>query len=381
MIRSTLLLLTALAIPALGADGLTPTEVVIGQSAPLTGPAAGLGKGMNVGLEAWIAKTNAAGGIHGRTIRLVTVDDQYDPAKCADATGELIEDRKVFALAGFVGTPTCKAAIPVLTEAKVPLIGAFTGAGLLRKDDATGKPHPWVLNLRASYGNETEAIVAHFAKLGKTKIAVFHQNDSFGEAGLKGTEAALKKRNLALVAKGTFERNTVAVKAGLAAIKEAAPDAVVMVGPYTPIAAFLKEAKAIGLTVPMATVSFVGTENLIAAAGADGDGVLISQVVPSPQDATVPLVKEYQEALKVAFPDATPGYVSLEGYATGKTLGAILDKSGKEPTRAGLVAAAEGLQGLDLGGLTLTFGPEDHQGSDAVFLTVINQGAAKAMNE
>ena len=376
MIRSTLLLLTALAIPAFGADGVTPTEVVIGQSAPLSGPAAGLGTGMKQGLEAWIKRSNAAGGIHGRAVRLVAVDDQYDPAKCADATGELIEDRKVFALAGFVGTPTCKAAIPVLTEAQVPLIGAFTGAGLLRKDEATGKPHPWVLNLRASYGNETEAIVAHFVKLGKTRIAVFHQNDSFGEAGLKGTEAALKKRNLTLAAKGTFERNTVAVKAGLAVLKEAAPDAVVMVGPYTPIAAFLKEAKVVGLTVPMATVSFVGTENLIAAAGEDGEGVVISQVVPSPQDTSVPLVKEYQEALKAAFPEAKPGYVSLEGYATGKTLGAILEKSGKEPTRAGLLAAAQGLQGFDLGGMALTFGPEDHQGSDAVFLTVISAGNA-----
>ena len=380
MIRSSLLVLLALATPAIAVDGLTPTEIAIGQAAPLTGPASGLGTGMNKGLEAWSQATNAAGGIHGRSIRLVAIDDQYDPAKCADAAGELIEDRKVFALAGFVGTPTCKAAIPVLTEAKVPLIGAFTGAGLLRKDDATGKPHRYVLNVRASYGNETEAIVAHFTAAGKSRIAVFHQNDSFGEAGLKGTENALKKRNLTLVGKGSFERNTVAVKAGLAAIKEANPDAIVMVGPYTPIAAFLKEAKAIGLNVPMATVSFVGTDNLIKTAGSDGEGVIISQVVPSPTDATVPLVKEYQAALTKAFPDEKPGYVSLEGYATGRTLGTILELAGANPGREDLITAAEGIHDLSLGGLTLTYGPEDHQGSDAVFLTAIDHGAAVAVH-
>jgi ABC-type branched-subunit amino acid transport system substrate-binding protein len=378
MIRSALLF-ALIAGPVLAADGITPTSLLIGQAAPLSGPAAGLGTGMNQGLEAWAKAVNAQGGIHGRSITIAAIDDGYDPARCADATGELIEDRKVFALAGFVGTPTCKAAIPVLTEAGVPLMGAFTGAGLLRKDDATGKPHRFVLNLRASYGNETEALVDHFVKAGKTRIAVFHQNDSFGEAGLKGTEAALKKRSMTLVGKGTFERNTVAVKTGLAAIKDANPDAVVMVGPYTPIAAFLKEARGIGLSVPMATVSFVGTENLIAAAAEAGEGVIISQVVPSPSDTSVPLVKDYHAALAAAYPDAKPGYVSLEGYATGVTLGAILSKAGPQPTREGLITSAQAIANLDLGGLTLTFGPDDHQGSDAVFLTAISQGSAKPL--
>jgi len=288
------------------------------------------------------------------------------------------QEDHVFALTGYVGTPTTKVAIPIVSEQKVPLIGAFTGAGLLRKDDKTGKPFPYVINFRASYGNETEALVERLTTdLGIKRIACFYQNDSFGLAGLSGTTTALKKRNMELVAKGTFERGTVTVKKGLTEIMAGTPEAVILVGPYKPIAAFLKEAKAAGLNARFGTVSFVGTDNLITEAGAEGEGVIISQVVPSPQDTSVPLVKDYQAALKAAYPDDKPGYVSLEGYATGRMLGLGLDKAGAEPTRAGLVSALEGLTNQDLGGMTLTFGVEDHQGSDQVFITQITAGAAK----
>ncbi len=364
--------------PALRAEvGVTDGELVIGQCAALSGAAAGLGTGMNKGLAAWAAQVNAAGGIAGRKIRLVTADDAYDPDKCVEGTSKLIEEDHVFCLAGYVGTPTTKVAVPIVSEAKVPLVGAFTGAGLLRKDEKTGKPHRYVINFRASYGNETEALVEHLTKaLGVAKIACFYQNDSFGQAGLAGTEAALKKRNLTLAAKGTFERNTVAVKKGLTDIIAGTPDAVVMVGPYKPVAAFLKEAKTAGLQARFATVSFVGTESLIAEAGADGDGVIISQVVPSPADATVPLVKDYLAAMAASFPGDKPGYVSLEGYATARMLGLGLGKTGAAPTREGLIDAFEKIGGEDLGGMTLGFSAEDHQGSDAVYLTSIGGGAA-----
>jgi len=356
--------------------GVTAKELVLGQAAAMSGAAAGLGQGMNLGLRAWVQQTNAAGGIHGRQLKLVTADDAYDPEKAAEATETLIEESKVFALTGYVGTPTAKAAIPVLSEAKVPLIGAFTGAGLLRAD-AKGKALPWVLNLRASYDDETEMMVERFTvDRGFKKIAVFYQNDAFGEAGLKGTEKALKKRGLELVAKGTFERGTVAVKKGLADVMAGAPEAVVMVGPYKPIAVFLKEAKTAGLGAMFSTVSFVGTENLIAEAGAEGEGVVITQVVPSPDDSSVVLVKEYQAALAAVDPAAKPGYISLEGYATGRLLGLGLDKAGAEPSRQGLVAAIEGITNVDVGGMVLSFSATDHQGSDAVFLTRIKAGKA-----
>ncbi len=358
--------------------GITADSITLGQCAALTGPAAGLGTGMNHGLNAWIKATNAAGGIHGRQIKLVTADDAYDPDKCVEGTAKLIEEDHVFALTGYVGTPTAKVAIPIASEHKVPLIGAFTGAALLRKDEKTGKPFPYVINFRASYGNETEALIERLTTdLGIKRIACFYQNDSFGLAGLAGTEAALKKRSMELVAKGTFERGTVAVKKGLADIMGGTPEAVIMVGPYKPISVFLKEAKAAGLSARFGTVSFVGTNNLISEAGTDGEGVIISQVVPSPQDNGVPLVHDYQAAFKAAYPDEHTGYVSLEGYATGRMLGLGLEKAGADLTRAGLLSALEGLAKQDLGGMTLTFGADDHQGSDQVFITQISNGEAK----
>jgi branched-chain amino acid transport system substrate-binding protein len=360
--------------------GLTATSIRVGQAAPLSGAASGLGTGMSLGLKAWAGAVNTSGGIHGRTIDLVTVDDTYDPEKCADATAKLIEEDQVFCLAGYVGTPTAKAAIPVLTEAKVPLVGAFTGAGLLRKDEKTGKPHRYVVNLRASYGDETETLVHHLVTdLGAKRIAVFHQNDAFGQAGLTGTLAALKKRGMELAGKGSFERGTSAVQKGLLDIQEATPDAVIMVGPYAPVSAFLKEAKAVGLKAAFATVSFVGTENLIKSAGLDGEGVIISQVVPSPEDTSIPLIAAYQTALKATDAAAKPGYVSLEGYATGRLLGLLLTEAGKNPTREGLMNTTEGLKAADLDGFALAFGADDHQASDRVYLTRITAGSAKSI--
>ena len=361
-----------------GADpGISASEIKIGQAAALSGPAQGLGDGMRTGLKAWVDLTNASGGIHGRKLALVSVDDGYDPDKCAEATDKLINDDQVFCLAGYVGTPTSKVAIPLLSEAKTPLIGAFTGAMLLRVDDKTGKPHRYVFNLRASYNDETETLVARLTSdLGAKRIAVFYQNDSFGLAGLAGSEKALTARSMTVCAKGTFERNTLAVKKGLVDIQAGTPDAVIMIGPYKPIAAFIKEARAAGLTCPLATVSFVGTEKLVAEAGAEGNGVIISQVVPAPEDASIPLVKEYQEALKTSAPQAVPGYISLEGFATGKLLGLALAKAGDPPTREALVDGLSQVTDADLGGLRVVFGANDHQASDAVFLTRIQGGAA-----
>ena len=360
--------------------GVTDKEILIGQCAALSGAAAGLGTGVNQGLNAWIAEVNGKGGINGRTLRLITADDGYDPDKCVEGTVKLIEEDKVFALAGYVGTPTTKVAIPIVTESKVPLVGAFTGAGLLRKDEQTSKPHRYVINFRASYGNETDTLVEHLTKdLGMTKIACFYQNDSFGQAGLAGTEAALKKRSLTLVSKGTFERNTVVVKKGLAEVMAGNPEAVIMVGPYKPVTTFLAEAKTAGLKARFATVSFVGTENLITEAAANGDRVIISQVVPSPADASVPLVKDYLAAMKATYPSATPGYVSLEGYATARLLGIGLAKAGKELTREGLIDAFDHLAETDLGGMDIHLSADDHQGSDHVYLTEVTGGMAKPM--
>ncbi len=364
-------LLLALAGMLCAADDLR-----IGQACALDGPAKGLGMGMNLGLRAAIEEANAAGGVLGRKLVLVAKDDGYDPDKCIDATTKLVEEDKVFCLAGYVGTPTAKAALPIAAEAGVPVVGLFTGAMFLRTP-----PQKLVFNVRASYNDETEVLVERLGTdLGAKRIAVFHQNDSFGQAGLAGTTKALEKRSLKVAATGTFERNTVAVQTGLAAMLAAKPDAIIMVGPYKPLAAFVREARAAGLTCPLATISFVGTESLITELGAAADGLVISQVMPSPSDAALPVVKAYQAALTKVQADAKPSYVTLEGYVTGRVLLTGLAKAGADPTREKLVAGLEGISALDLGGFTVTFAADRRQASDKVWLTKVAGGQPKPVD-
>jgi ABC-type branched-subunit amino acid transport system substrate-binding protein len=352
------------------------SEIVIGQCAALTGPAAGLGTGMNLGLRAAFEESNAAGGIHGRRLRLISEDDGYEPEKCVDCTSKMIEEQGVFALAGYVGTPTAKVAAPIVQETNVPIIGLFTGAMLLRQP-----VQRYVINIRASYDDETEAIVEYLTKVsGRKKIAVFYQNDSFGLSGLAGVEKALAARKMALAGKGSFERNTAAVKSGLATIIESAPDAVVIISPYRPAAEFLRQARAASLKADFATISFVGTENLIAESGDAANGILISQVVPSPSDDRLPLVKAYLAALKKVSAESVPSYVSFEGYVTGRLLIAALDRAGQALTREKLIDTVEGSGKFELGGMSLGFSAANHQGSSAVFLTRVDGGKARSID-
>jgi len=353
-------------------SGVKESEIVIGQCAALAGPAAGLGTGMSLGLRAAFEEANGKGGIQGRKLRLLAADDGYEPDQCVECTQKMVDDG-VFLLAGYVGTPTGKVAAPMAQELKVPLVGLFTGAGLLRQP-----VQRYVVNIRASYDDEAEALVEYLAKqAGAAKIAVFYQNDSFGLGGLAGVEKALAKRGMALAAKGAFERNTVAVKAGLAAILPAAPDAVVIIAPYNPTAEFVRSARESGLKSRFAAISFVGTENLIAALGPAASGITISQVVPSPNDEQLPIAKEYRAALEHASADAKPSYVSFEGYITGRALLAALDKAGRDLTREKLIDAFDAMTGLDLGGMALSFSASNHQGSNNVYLTVVKDGKAE----
>jgi ABC-type branched-subunit amino acid transport system substrate-binding protein len=363
-----------LARPAAAAEpGIKDQEILIGQCAALTGPAAGLGTGMHDGLKAAFDEANAKGGIHGRQIRFLSDDDGYEPEKCVDCTAKMIDEKGVFALAGYVGTPTGKVAAPMVQDYKIPLVGLFTGAMLLR--DPVQR---YVINIRASYDDETEALVEHLTKKQNfQKIAVFYQNDSFGFSGLSGVEKALARRKLAIAAKGSFERNTLDVKGGLAAVLAGAPDAVVIVGPYQPTAVFVRAAREAGLKAQFATISFVGTESLIAELGPASAGMIVSQVVPSPVDTALPLSRDYQNALKKSAPAAAPTYVSFEGYAGGRVLLAALDLAGKDLSREKLIEAFHGMANLDLGGMSVSFSATNHQGSKAVYLTTIRDGKAQ----
>jgi ABC-type branched-subunit amino acid transport system substrate-binding protein len=344
-------------------DGVSADKIVFGQAAALDGPAAALGQGMKIGIEAAFAEVNKAGGIKGHKLELKSVDDGYEPTKSIEAVKKLLGDDKVFALAGPVGTPTAAATLPIATAAGAPFIGAFTGAEVLRS------PYkPLVVNVRASYFEETEAMVED---LGASKIAIMYQDDAFGQAGLAGVRKALEKRKMELAGEGTFERNTTAVKGALLAIKKANPDAVIMIAPYKPAAEFIKLAKQIKLAATCVNISFVGSDALAKELGGAGAGTVVTQVVPFPKDASIPVVARYHAALKASAPNEQPGFISLEGYLVGRTIAAALEKVPGELTRASFIEAVQKSGGLDLGGFKLNYGADNNRGSSAVYLTEI----------
>lgn len=373
MIAATALALAA-TLPVLAQEGISAAEIKLGMVNVQTGPASGLGKGMRAGAEAVFSAVNAKGGVNGRKIALVVGDDGYEPDRAVDETLKMIEQEKVFSLFGYVGTPTTNAVLPIVKDMDVPLVGAFTGAMTLRQPVTKQ-----VFNVRASYDDEAEALVAHFLANSAKTVAVFYQDDGFGLAVLSGTEKALKKRGMQVAAKGTFQRNTLAIKGGMAAMLEAKPDAVVMVGPYAPLAAFIKEARTAGLKAQLATVSFVGTDNLVAQVGKEGDGVLISQVVPFPADDELAVTRECREAVKAHSGEAL-GFVNFEGCITAKVMVAALERAGKDVSREALVGALRTMQGVDLGGMRVGFAADNHQASNAVFLTQIREGRITKVN-
>jgi branched-chain amino acid transport system substrate-binding protein len=359
--------------PAAAEDGVTADSIMFGQAAVLEGPASALGQGMRAGIQAAFDEVNARGGVHGRTLKLTSRDDGYEPDRAIAQTKKLIDEDKVFALIGPVGTPTSAAAQPIATAAKVPFIGAFTGAGFLRNPKLDN-----VINVRASYGAETEAWIKHLTEdLKIKKIAIFYQDDAFGRAGLDGVMAAMKKRGLELAAEATYERNTVAVKTALLTLKRAEPEAVVMVGAYKPCAELIRLARKLEFGPVFVNISFVGASALAKELGPDGKGVVVSQVVPFPWDTSLKVVADYQAAIKAA-----PDFVSLEGYLVGRLVIAALDKAGPQPTREGLLKTIKDTGKFDIGGLVMNFGPTKNEGLDRVFLTVVqSDGSFKPVDK
>jgi branched-chain amino acid transport system substrate-binding protein len=352
---------------ALAEDGVAADSITFGQAAALGGPAAALGTGMKAGLNAAFEEINKKGGVHGRKLKLISVDDGYEPEKSIAAVKKLIEQDKVFALIGTVGTPTAAATQPIATAAKVPFVGAFTGAGFLRNPKLEN-----VINVRASYDAETEAWVHHLTEdLKIKKIAIFYQNDAFGRAGLSGFKKAMDKRGLKIAVEGTYERNTTAVKSALLTIKREEPEAVVMVGAYKPCAEFIKVSHKVGFNPVFVNISFVGSAALAKELGPEGKGVIVSQVVPFPADSAIKVVADYQAAIKAADAKAEPEFVSLEGYLVGRLAIAALDKAGATLTREGFLKAIKDTGKFDFGGLAMTFGPNKNEGLDKVFMTMI----------
>ncbi len=358
--------------------GVTNTEITFGQSAALSGPASALGTGMNLGILSAFEEANKAGGVHGRLLKVVSYDDKYEPDLSITNTNKLINGDKVFGLIGAVGTPTSSATQPIATKNNVPFIGPLTGASFLRKPENSN-----VINFRATYDQETETWIEHLTTdLNITNIAILYQDDGFGRVGLAGVEKAMKKRGLEISAVGTYPRNTTAIKKAVLSIRKAKPKAVVMVGAYKPIAEFIKLAKKTGIDATFINISFVGSKALSSELGKDGAGVVITQVVPFPWNNSLAVVDHYQKALKAYDPSAEYGFVSLEGYIVGKLTIEALKRAGKDLTRQNFYDAIYKTEPYDLGGIKLTYGPNDNQGSENVFLTIIQEdGSFRTVNK
>lgn len=348
--------------------GVHPDRVLFGQSAALSGPAAALGQGMRLGIQAAFAEINRRGGVHGRQLELLSLDDGYEPEAALSNTRQLLQEEHVFALIGPVGTPTSRAVEPVVALAGAPYIGPFTGAEFLRDPEEA----PTAVNVRASYFQETDEMVERLTEdLGVSRIAVLYQDDSYGNAGLAGVRIALARRRLELSGLAAYQRNTTAVKVAVLELRRARPEAVIIIGAYRPVAEFVRWTRRIGFEPILMNISFVGSEALAADLGPAGEGVLITQVVPFPEDNSLRVVRDYREALRRQERGAPPSFVSLEGYIAGRLTGEVLERSGPELTRARFLETLATIRNLDFGGFALTYGPQDSQGSDSVFLTRI----------
>ena len=339
-------------------------KIILGQSAPFTGPAAQLGIQFYQGAKLHFDRVNAQGGM--RTIELRNLDDGYEPERCAENTRRFINDDNVLALFGYIGTPTSLAALPLAVKARVPFFAPFTGAMSLREPFNRN-----VFHVRASYNDETALIVKQLTELGLRKIAVFHQNDAYGKAGLDGVTLALAAQNLKPVATATVERNSEDVAAAVQKLLAASPDAVVQVSAYKSCAAFVRAARKAGYGGTFYNVSFVGTQALADELGKDGAGVVITQVVPSPYNGTHQLAREFQDAIKKSNSQVQPNFSSLEGYLAARVLVEGLRHGGGKASRDALVNGLESRGNQPVAGFAVSFSANDHVASRYVATSML----------
>ena len=340
-------------------------KIILGQSAAFTGPAAQLGIQFHRGARVWFDQINAQGGVNGKSIEIRKMDDGYEPERCAANTLKLI-DAGVFALFGYIGTPTCLAALPMVQAEQVPFIAPFTGAMGLREPASK-----YVFHLRASYHDETALIVKQLTYLGLKKIAVFYQNDAYGQAGLDGVTKALSAQNLKPVALATVERNSVDVAGAVKTLMASAPDAVVQISAYKSSAAFIRASRQSGYRGTYYNVSFVGTQALSEELGKDAAGVMVSQVVPSPFDTARPITREYRADVARAGSDAQLSFSSMEGYLVARVFTEGLRRAGTNATRDSLIRGLESMGAQSMGGFAVNFSPASHVASKFVELSML----------
>ena len=347
-------------------DGITDTTIRLGMSSPLSGPTGAYGRQMKEGIEACFARVNAAGGVHGKKLELVALDDGYETDPAVANAKRLVQQEKVFALMGFYGSSPTAAVLPVLDASGVPLIGTISGAEALRKP-----VNRHMFHLRASYGDETAAIVKNLTTVGLTRVAVLYQDDGFGQAGLKGVNDALAGHKLAPVASASVPRNSVDVAGAVAAIAKSNPQAVVMVSLYRPTAEFIKQMRKAGSNPFFVALSPVGTDQLIAELGSEHTrGIQVSQVIPYPWGDKLEVVREYKKMLATHNKTAAVSYYGLEGYLNARLVIAALERAGPNPSREKLIAALRAAP-FNLDGYRVNFAPGSNSGSNYVEISVV----------
>jgi len=370
------LILVGSAPPSFGrnATGVSANEILIGSCSALEGPSHFLGTETVTGAKAYFNLINDEGGVNGRKLRLISADDSYDPAKTQGCFDHLMSE-KVFALGFFVGTPKAVKYVPMADSAKIPLVGLFTGAQTLYVP-----LRHWVVNVRASYFDETrERVDGLWKTLGYKRIGVIYPDDAFGAAVLEGVKIALKAHGAEPAVTASYQRQTSQVGGAIDTVRGANPEAVVVVGPANTVAPNLKQAHAKGWKPLFLTVSFVGTDELITEAGADAEGVVITQVVPPYYMTEFKSVALYRRALGKYFPSEQPNFVSLEGFVNAMVMVEGLKRAGKDLTREGLIRGIESIHDHDLGlgpELKLNYSAKEHKGFDHVIPTVILGGRA-----
>ena len=344
-----------------------PPPLLLGQSAPFSGPSGQLGQEYREGAEAWFDEVNRRGGIHGRPIRLLSRDDRYEPALTLRNTRQLLEDHRVLALFGYVGTPTSKVVLPLVEREGIPFVAPLSGAQTLRQPlRAT------LFHLRAGYQAEIDRLVDALVRDARHRIAVVAQNDAFGDDGLAASERALARHGLKPVATAKVERNSSQVGSAAARIAAARPNGVIVVAAYPGSAALSRDLRRRRSTAQLMNVSFVGTRGLQdALPGGEASGIGISQVVPFPWNRRLPVVAEYQRLMQRQSPMASFGFTSLEGFLAARMVTEGLERAGPRPSREALMRGLESIRQLNLGGFALDLGPKDREASTFTDLTFL----------
>ena len=347
--------------------GTDPNALVLGQSLPLSGPSAQLGLDYRRGALAWFEAVNREGGIHGRKIQLISLDDKYEPPQTLINTRQLLNRNDLLALFGYVGTPTTKVALPLIEEASVPLVAPMTGASLFRQPDLR-----MVFNMRTSYRREIAAMVDELVRDAHHRIAIVYQDDAFGQDGLDGALAALSRHGLNPVVVTTVQRNSAQVGEALDDLIATNPNGIVLVSAYVSSAALSSALRNRGSRAQIMNVSFVGTQALQKAMPVgEANGIGVAQVVPFPWNRWIPVVADYQRCLRLSDKSSGFGFTSFEGYLAARMITEALERAGKNPSRQALVQALESIRDLDLGGFRLQMGRDDHDASDFVELTFL----------